>query len=145
MTQGVPITDSQKEKALKAIARGKTVSQAARAAGMDRSTLWKLRQNDRVFADRFDEVYQEATDMLEERAWLLALGTNIAGQAPTLPEPSMIKFMLQARRPETYRAPSKDPRSDEQAKIQLIEKLARDRGVDPAPLIQKARGAGILE
>ena len=119
MPSGVEITQSQKERALRAIAQGKSVAAAAKAARMSRATLWGLRTKDPEFAARYAEAFEAGTDLLEDSAAAQAK----AGQ------PRLMELLLKARRPHLYRTPTADPRADHAARQELIEKIAREEGL----------------
>ena len=66
---------------------------SARGAGIDRTTPYVLRKNDPTFAAAWDEADEAATQSLEAEAWKRARGGS----------DRLLLFLLQARRPQTYR------------------------------------------
>ena len=66
---------------------------SARGAGVDRTTPYLMRKNDQTFAAAWDEADEAATQSLEAEAWKRARGGS----------DRLLLFLLQARRPQTYR------------------------------------------
>lgn len=66
---------------------------SARGAGVNRTTPYLLRKNNAAFAAAWDEADEAATQSLEAEAWKRARGGS----------DRLLLFLLQARRPQTYR------------------------------------------
>lgn len=66
---------------------------SARGAGVDRTTPYLMRKNDPTFAAAWEEADEAATQTLEAEAWKRARGGS----------DRLLLFLLQARRPQTYR------------------------------------------
>ena len=78
---------------LELFAAGGSVMLAARGAGVNRTTPYLLRKNDAAFAQAWEEADEAATQTLEAEAWKRARGGS----------DRLLLFLLQARRPQTYR------------------------------------------
>lgn len=81
------------EKLLAAVAQGKTVSAAAKYAGVSREFVYKALKRSSKFASQFEDAYEQGTDVLEDRAFQRAMEGSDA----------MLTFLLKARRPHVYR------------------------------------------
>ena len=104
---------------LAALRNSSNVRAACGAAGIDWSTAYKARKRDRTFAQAWDMAEQEALDLLEGRAFQLAL----AG------DPRLIMFFLKTRRPEKFRETVRiDVRRE-------AERIAAELGVSAAETI----------
>lgn len=68
------------------------VTKACKAAGVPRSTVYTWRSKWVTFANQWDEALEEATDLLVDKAWKMALADN----------ERMIMFLLAAHRPDVY-------------------------------------------
>lgn len=55
-------------KFLEAFRRHKSITHACRAAHLDPSTVYKWRKESESFADKWDEIYNEITDLIETSA-----------------------------------------------------------------------------
>lgn len=66
---------------------------SARGAGVNRTTPYLLRKNNEAFAAAWEEADEAATQTLEAEAWKRARGGS----------DRLLLFLLQARRPQTYR------------------------------------------
>lgn len=117
--EGQDVTESQKVRALRAIAQGKSVAAAAKAGRMGRTTLWRLRTHDPDFARRYEEAFEAGTDLLEDSAAQQAKGG----------ETRLMELLLKARRPHLYRPPVSDPRANHAAQEELIKKMALQEGL----------------
>jgi hypothetical protein len=111
-----PISDRSQEEFLAGLARGLTVKAAAEQAGKPHpKRFYELRLKDAEFAAAWDEALEQGTQQLEEELRRRA----IEGWDETLREyrngelvretvtrrysPSLLIFMLKARRPDVYR------------------------------------------
>lgn len=79
-------------KAIEALAQGKTAAGAARAAGVSRKTLFNWKAANPSFAERWDEANETVTDSIEATATEKAL----AGDT------TLLIFMLKTRRRAVY-------------------------------------------
>jgi hypothetical protein len=70
-----------------------TVTEACRAAGIDRSTAYRARQQDETFAIAWADVEERSTEELETVAMRRAIDGS----------DTLMIFLLKARRPEKYR------------------------------------------
>lgn len=80
------------DKAIDALAAGKTAAGAARAAGVTRMTLFNWKDAHPSFARRWDEANETVTDSIEATATEKALGGDTA----------LLIFMLKTRRRSVY-------------------------------------------
>jgi len=83
----------RREQVLAALREGAECSEAAKAAGLGRTTVWTWRQADEAFAVAYADAGEQGTEVLES----LARKRAVDG-ADTL-----LIFLLKARRPEKYR------------------------------------------
>jgi len=81
------------DKFIKALQKEPSVKNAAKSAGIDRTTAYKARLEDAEFAARWKDAIQHSVDDLETVAFKLA----------TKGEPRLIEFLLRCHRPEIYR------------------------------------------
>lgn len=103
-------TDRAREAFIATLRESCNVSEAARAAGIGRSTAYEWRDDDPEFAAAWDDAEQEAADKLEREAWRRAVeGTDkpVTFQGAitaTYKEYSdrMLEILLKAHRPEKY-------------------------------------------
>jgi hypothetical protein len=79
---------------VEALAAGRSVTGACRAANMGRSTAYDCRQRDEAFALRWAEAIEQGTDAIEDVLTERAL-SGLSDSAAI--------FLLKARRPEKYR------------------------------------------
>ncbi|RIV79561.1 terminase [Pelagerythrobacter aerophilus] len=126
-------TDRARETFLATLAETCNVSEAARTAGIGRSTAYEWRDEDEAFAAAWDEAEQEAADKLEREAWRRAVeGTDkpVTFQGvitATYKEYSdkMLEILLKAHRPEKFTDRSKVEHSGEMQ----INVLPEDAGL----------------
>lgn len=78
---------------LELFATSGNVMLSAKGAGVNRTTPYLLRKNDASFAAAWEEADEAATQTLEAEAWRRARGGS----------DRLLLFLLQARRPQTYR------------------------------------------
>jgi hypothetical protein len=78
---------------LEAFQNSGTVAGGCAAAGVARTTAYRARQRDESFALAWSDVEEDVTDKLEGVALMLALAGDV----------NLLKFLLQARKPEVYR------------------------------------------
>ena len=78
---------------LELFATSGNVMLSARGAGVNRTTPYLLRKNDAAFAAAWEEADEAATQTLEAEAWKRARSGS----------DRLLRFLLQARRPQTYR------------------------------------------
>lgn len=81
---------------LEAFAVTGVITYAARAAGVDRSTVYHWRDADDAFAKRFYDAIEDSTELLETTAFKRATQKE-------MPSDTLLIFLLKARRPERYR------------------------------------------
>jgi hypothetical protein len=78
---------------LRALRQTPSVKHACVAAGIDRATAYRHRQQDEAFAEQWVDAIQASVDELEHKAFQLAL----AGDS------NLITFMLRCHKPNVYR------------------------------------------
>ena len=100
-----------REAFLKELRRRGNVSDAARAAGVDRSTPYRWREAEPEFAAAWDDAVEVAVDSLEKEAWRRARDGVLkpvyqkgekVGQVREYSDQLMVT-LLKAHRPEKYR------------------------------------------
>jgi hypothetical protein len=104
------ITAAKREVFLAALAAGNTVTAAASAAGASREGFRLTRKRDQVFAEAWDDAYEQGTDLLEDEAWRRAVEgweepVVSAGQLVTTVRKysdTLLIFLLKGRRPAKY-------------------------------------------
>lgn len=104
-------TDTREDRFLTVLRETCNVSEAAKAAGVGRRTVYEWRDADTAFRSSWDEAEQEAADKLEREAWRRAVeGTDkpITFQGAitaTYKEYSdrMLELLLKAHRPEKFK------------------------------------------
>jgi hypothetical protein len=103
-------TDRARENFIATLAQFCNVSEAARAAGIARSTAYEWREDDAEFAALWDEAEQAAADKLEREAWRRAVeGVDKpiyyqGDKIDTCKEYSdrMLEILLKGHRPEKF-------------------------------------------
>lgn len=124
------IEQEAREKFLAALSQGASVSGAANASGLPRSTAYDLRKEEEIFAKAWDEAVEAGTDALEDEA--------IRRAKDGVPKPvfykgmacgevqeysdSLLMFTLRARRPDKYR---ENMKIDVTGTIDLAERVKR--------------------
>lgn len=86
-----------RERALAALRGGVSMTAAAKAAGVVRSTLYSWINADRAFREAVDDAVESGTDALEDA---------LAGKGLAMDDHSAVRaceVLLKARRPERYR------------------------------------------
>ena len=109
---GLKATDENKEIVLAMLANGATYGAAAAAIGAHRRTIMKWSDNDEEFAQRWNDAVEEGIDRLEQEAIRRArdgvkrpvfyMG-QVVGNIQEYSD-SLLKFLLEAKRPAVYRA-----------------------------------------
>jgi transposase len=109
---GLKATDENKEIVLAMLANGATYGAAAAAIGAHRRTIMKWSDNDEEFAQRWNDAVEEGIDRLEQEAIRRArdgvkrpvfyMG-QVVGYIQEYSD-SLLKFLLEAKRPALYRA-----------------------------------------
>jgi hypothetical protein len=109
---GLKATDENKEIVLAMLANGATYAAAAAAIGAHRRTIMKWPKNDEEFAERWNDAVEEGIDRLEDEAIRRArdgvkrpvfyMG-QVVGHILEYSD-SLLKFLLEAKRPAVYRA-----------------------------------------
>jgi len=109
---GLKATDENKEIVLAMLANGATYGAAAAAIGAHRRTIMKWPDNDEEFAERWRDAVEEGIDRLEQEAIRRArdgvkrpvfyMG-QVVGYVQEYSD-SLLKFLLEAKRPAVYRA-----------------------------------------
>ena len=83
----------RREQVLAALREGAECSEAAKAAGTTRQTVYRWRQADEAFAVAYADAVEQGTEVLESVARKRAVGGS----------DTLLIFLLKARRPEKYR------------------------------------------
>jgi hypothetical protein len=100
-----------KEQFLEEFVKRGIVRDAARAAGIHRTTVYMWLNRDAAFAGAFRDAEQEVSDLLEEESHKRAMGEvrvpvyhqgEVVGYMPRYSD-GLLMFLLRARRPEVYR------------------------------------------
>lgn len=92
-----PVTQAQLDSYLQLYGEmGLTSVQAAKKAGITLMTVSRRKKSDPEFAARWQQAYDGYTDYLESRA------EEMAGTCDRF-SPTMLIFLLKARKPQTYR------------------------------------------
>ncbi len=109
---GLKATDENKEIVLAMLSNGATYAAAAAAIGAHRRTIMKWSDNDEEFAQRWNDAVEEGIDRLEQEAIRRArdgvkrpvfyMG-QVVGHIQEYSD-SLLKFLLEAKRPAVYRA-----------------------------------------
>jgi hypothetical protein len=109
---GLKATDENKEIVLAMLANGATYAAAAAAVGAHRRTIMKWADADEEFAQRWNDAIEEGIDRLEQEAIRRArdgvkrpvfyMG-QVVGYVQEYSD-SLLKFLLEAKRPAVYRA-----------------------------------------
>lgn len=91
---------------------GHTVTHAIRAAQISRDTAYRHRREDEAFAARWDDAYEEGTDVIEQEALRRAVQGStkvfydkdggIRGEEQVYSD-RLMELMLKARRPHKFR------------------------------------------
>ena len=68
--------DNRKKRFIEALTVHGTVYHAAKAAGVSRQTVYRWREEDPEFADRWDEAIENAVDEVESTIYQQAVGGN---------------------------------------------------------------------
>jgi len=89
--------DAQKEAFLGAYSSKFSIAATCQIIGINRATVFRWRENDPAFAERFNAIDSQITDTLQARAITRAL-TDADQSSATL-----LIFLLKARLPEVYR------------------------------------------
>jgi len=109
---GLKATDENKEIVLAMLSNGATYAAAAAAIGAHRRTIMKWSENDEEFAQRWSDAVEEGIDRLEQEAirrardgvkrpcLLHGAGRRLVQEYSD----SLLKFLLEAKRPAVYRA-----------------------------------------
>ncbi len=109
---GLKATDENKEIVLAMLSNGATSAAAAAAIGAHRRTIMKWSDNDEEFAQRWSDAVEEGIDRLEQEAirrardgvkrpcLLHGAGRRLVQEYSD----SLLKFLLEAKRPAVYRA-----------------------------------------
>ena len=104
-------TDRVEQKFLSVLSATCNVTEAAKAAGVGRRTVYEWRDEGGAFAEAWDEAEQEAADKLEREAWRRGVDgvdkpvTYQGRITDTYKEYSdrMLELPLKAHRPEKYK------------------------------------------
>jgi hypothetical protein len=89
--------DAQKEAFLASYSAKFSIAATCAIVGVGRATVFRWRENDPIFAERFNAIDSQITDTLQARAITRAL-TDADQSSATL-----LIFLLKARLPEVYR------------------------------------------
>ena len=111
MANRLKLTDRAKEKFLEVVRATCNVSEAARAIGMARRSLYDARARDSEFAQLWDVAVEEASDRLEGEAWRRAVEGwdepvffqgKVVGAVRKYSD-RMLELLLKGHRPEKYK------------------------------------------
>jgi hypothetical protein len=152
------ITRRQRTIFIEVFSAAASVTLAAKAAGINRSHVYDLRNSDDVFAARWEEAEQIAADRLESEAWrravegtsepLVSAGKLVRGddgQPMTITRYSdnLLLALLRAHRPEKFRERTTHEHTGsfplEQIVLLALER--RNEEQQPAPLVIDATPA----
>lgn len=89
--------EEKKELFLKSYSSKFSIHAVCETVGVDRTTVFRWRENDPKFAEKFNAIDSQITDTLQQRAITRAL-TDADQSSATL-----LIFLLKARLPEVYR------------------------------------------
>jgi len=95
-------TNRAREAFLSALRDSANVSEAARAAGLGRQTVYEWRADDQDFAAAWDEAAEAALDDLEKVAWDRARGWRDEATGRYLYSDRMLELLLKANRKGKY-------------------------------------------
>jgi len=90
---GRPLPEGWKEQFLDVLKTTNLVSEACKVVGIHRPTAYRHREQDPEFAERWQEVIESSTDVLEQ----------ICVRRAAEGSDQLMMFMLKARRPHIYR------------------------------------------
>lgn len=93
MRKATILTIDQKDKFLRKLASGYSISASAKAAGVHRQSYYDWRESDPEFAIAADHALESGTDTIED----IALSHARQGNA------SLITLLLKSRRPDKYK------------------------------------------
>lgn len=142
----------KRQRALDALRSGSSVSEAAKAAGVARETLWKWRQRDEEFAVAYHDAAEEGTDRCEDEAlrravdgwdepvWHQGVQVGVVRKYDS----TLLIFLLKARRPDKYRDNVKVEHTVNGPTDAQLER-ARRAGMDEAIEARAAEFLGMLE
>lgn len=107
---GTPATEAERSAFLDALSAGASVTKAAAAAGVGRSTAYDWRNADPGFASAWDAAWEAGADAAEDEAWRRAVDgverpVHYRGErVDTVREYSdrLLELTLKARRPERW-------------------------------------------
>lgn len=95
MTHAATLSKQQRQqKFLNEFSTRHLITEAAEAAGVHEITVHRWKREDEEFAQKFRELDEMVTTALEEKAWEVAVEDG---------NPTMLIFLLKARRPAMYR------------------------------------------
>jgi len=105
------VRETPRDRFLRALALGSTVSNAAATAGISRRRVYELREDDAEFAAAWASAIEEGTDLLEDEATRRAyrgvdtpcIYRGKIGDTYRTYSDTLLIFLLKARRPEKYR------------------------------------------
>ena len=120
-----PRAKTRKEKFLRAYRTGMSVGNAARAAAVDRRTVYRWRDRDPEFAKAWLEAREGLVEDLEMEAYKRAFKGN----------DRLLMFLLRSYKPVTYNERRQKDKNNQQ---QAESEGAKDR--DVAELVERVRG-----
>lgn len=86
-------TPRRRQKFLDELAKGQSVNLAAKAAGMDRRHMYKIRAGDPQFAEDWADAIEQGADRLED----------VATERAIKGSDKLLLALLRAKRPQVYR------------------------------------------
>ncbi len=149
----------KKEKFIAALRACGNVSQAAKSAGIGRKTAYRWRDDDKDFADQWNDAVDEAGDVLEKEAWRRATkgvrrpvyqGGKRAGYVQEYSDTLLI-FLLKGAKPDKYKDRRETNRNNfnyDDADLEQLDPYELQRiiaGDDPERVFAAARARRIRE
>lgn len=133
-------TEAWRKVFIASLSQNGNVTDACEAAGIERSTAYRARNNDEKFAALWDETVEIAIDRLESEAWRRAAhGTNkpvwykgtLVGTELEYSDQLMVT-LLKAHRPEKY----KERVGVEYSMPPELVKLLKERNMKPSDIFE---------
>jgi hypothetical protein len=125
---------------LEALEKGHTVAGACKAAKVGRTTAYEARRRDEKFARAWQDLEEQAIEVLEAEAYRRAIDGS----------DKLMEFLLKARRPEVYRdrTNARDGYDDVEMRERVRRELDARKRARRMPTEERERyllGAGIID